>query len=354
MLTSIAPTAKRGLFPLDEQLALYQVHWSEQVAKLCVWLSGLLDYAQAAEVLEKVGQVAISTSSVWRQANHWGEQISRHEQMQRAVATALPGRETIVPGEAPIEKRLGASMDGTMVLVRKEGWKELKTGCVFEIDLRPTQDQETGEWVDLAHAVHNKYVAHLGGPEVFGQALWTEARQRQWSQASETIVVADGAAWIWNLVGEHFYDSVQAIDWYHATEHLGRAATILYGEGTEPAHRWRKDGEKILFEGHAERIADQLEQLAKAKPKLAEGLRREAGYFREHQRRMNYLELREDGYPIGSGMVESGCKQYKARLGGPGMRWSRDGLENLLPVRTAIMSQRFDQAWRIAYQPPPN
>ncbi len=69
---------------------------------------------------------------------------------------------------------------------------------------------------------------------------------------------------------------------------------------------------------------------------------------------MNYLELREDGYPIGSGMVESGCKQYKARLGGPGMRWSRSGLENLLPVRTAIMSQRFDQAWRIAYQPPPN
>ncbi len=50
-----------------------------------------------------------------------------------------------------------------------------------------------------------------------------------------------------------------------------------------------------------------------------------AGYFDPNQRRMNYLELREEGWPIGSGMVESGAKQYKDRFTGPGMRWSRRG-----------------------------
>lgn len=69
---------------------------------------------------------------------------------------------------------------------------------------------------------------------------------------------------------------------------------------------------------------------------------------------MNYLELREDGYPIGSGMVESGCKQFKACVAGAGMRWNRDNLENLLPIRAAILSQRFEQAWNSIYKPPLN
>ena len=66
------------------------------------------------------------------------------------------------------------------------------------------------------------------------------------------------------------------------------------------------------------------------------------------------MELREDGFPIGSGMVETGCKQFRARFTGAGMRWSRPGVERLLPVRAAILSQRFDAAWRAAYYSPPN
>ena len=91
-----------------------------------------------------------------------------------------------------------------------------------------------------------------------------------------------------------------------------------------------------LFEGHANRVADGLRQLAEAHPTVTETLRGEANYFDDNQRRMQYLELREDGFRIGSGMVESGCKQFRARFNGPGMRWSRPGIERLLPVRAAI------------------
>ena len=83
-------------------------------------------------------------------------------------------------------------------------------------------------------------------------------------------------------------------------------------------------------------------------------MRREAGYFADNQRRMQYMELREDGFPIGSGMVETGCKQFRARFTGAGMRWSRPGVERLLPVRAAILSHRFDEAWRTAYNSPQN
>jgi hypothetical protein len=109
-----------------------------------------------------------------------------------------------------------------------------------------------------------------------------------------------------------------------------------------------------LFEGHADQIAARLLQAAQAHPTLANDLRREAGYFQDNQRRMQYQELREDGFPIGSGMVESACKRFRARFNGSGMRWSRPGLERLIPIRAAIMSQRFDQLWQQAYKLPPN
>ena len=245
-------------------------------------------------------------------------------------------------------------MDGLMVHVRQEGWKELKVGAVFDIEVRLGTDEHTHEPVQLAHAVHNSYAAHLGGPEVFGELVFTEARRRGWEQAQDTEVVADGAAWIWNQADLHFGQSRQLVDWYHADQHLATAAKLCKGEGTPAFTLWFNSQETALYQGHAERIAADLEQAASDLPDVADDLRREAGYFREHQHRMNYLEMREEEYVIGSGMVEGGAKQYQARLCGPGMRWSRTGVEHLIPVRTAILSGRFAEVWQKVYNSPPS
>jgi len=108
-----------------------------------------------------------------------------------------------------------------------------------------------------------------------------------------------------------------------------------------------------LFEGRADQIAARLLHAAQEHPPLANDLRREAGYFQDNHRRMQYQALREDGFPIGSGLVESGCKRFRARFNGAGMRWSRPGIERLIPIRAAIMSQHFDQVWRQVYKSPP-
>ena len=319
-----------------------------------MWLSGLVPFAQAEAILSQLGQVAMSDSSIWRRTAAWGSRCQTVEATQRALATALPPRSEVVRAEPCQSGDMGVAMDGAMVPVRKEGWKELKTGCMFEIEVRPTPDKTSGELLDLAHAVRNSYVAHLGGPEAFGQQLWTEARRRQFAQAHDTIVVGDGAIWVWNLAHEHFYDSRQVVDWYHATQHLASAAQVLHGEGTPAAQQWCKQHQTTLFQGHADRLAEQLREAAALQPSIAEVLRREAGYFADNQRRMQYMELREDGFPIGSGMVESGCKQFRQRFSGPGMLWSRPGIERLLPIRAAIMSHRFDQLWKSAYTLPLN
>lgn len=342
--------------PLDEQLGLRDRHYSPGVLKEMVWLSGVMgSFEKAEEVFQRVGHMSISGSSIWRRKEVWGECFKAIEEAGRGRANTLAGARQLLPKLLGAPRRLGVSMDGTMVHIVDEGWKELKVGCVFDIDVSTTWDKEAQEWEELAHAVNNQYVAHLGGPELFGQLLWAEAQRRGWGVAKDKQVVGDGASWVWKMAEDYFFDGRQVVDWYHAMEHLSDAGGMLHGEGTPAAKRWYRLAQRVLYQGHAERIAIELEQAAEGYPEeVAEGLRKEAGYLDRHKRRMRYLELREEGYVIGSGMVESGGKQFKARFCGPGMRWSRRGIERLIPIRAAIMSGRFDTMWQAAYNSPPN
>jgi hypothetical protein len=345
--------AKAGFFPLDQQLELWDGHWSEGVVRQAVWLSGLVCFEEAEAILRQIGRVNISGTSVWRRTQTWGAKLQQQMEAERRCANALPGKWEAPHREIELDRRMGVAMDGTMVHIREEGWKELKLGCVFDVDVQPAKDKATGDTLELAHAVNNTYVAHLGGPEMLGELVWAEAQRRGWERARDTEVVGDGAQWIWNLVALHFGDSLQLVDWYHAKEHLVAAGRLLKGEGTLAFQRWLNSRETMLYQGHAARLADELATAATEQPDVAEKLTKEAAYFHNHQHRMNYLEMREEEWPLGSGMVESGGKQFKARFCGPGMRWSRSGAENLLPVRTAILSNRFDELWLKAYNSPP-
>ena len=240
-------------------------------------------------------------------------------------------------------------MDGVILYVRGEGWKELKVGCIFAIEPRTVRDERIDEDVVVGHAVQQSYVAHLGPPQPFGEKLFAEARRRNWLQVQFTQVLGDAAAWIWNLADEHFAGSQQTVDWYHAKQHLFAACHAIHPEGSQAAQRWMNKHSELLYQGHAQQIAQALHTIAEQHV----GADQEAGYFETNHQRMNYMEMREQGWVIGSGMIESGGKQFKTRFAGPGMRWSRAGAERLLPIRSAILGDQFDQRWQTVYNSPP-
>jgi hypothetical protein len=70
-----------------------------------------------------------------------------------------------------------------------------------------------------------------------------------------------------------------------------------------------------------------------------------AAYFRTHAARMHDADFQDAGYPIGSGSVESEVKQFKHRLDGPGMSWSRSGIQHIIPIRAAVLDGSFDSRW---------
>jgi hypothetical protein len=183
----------------------------------------------------------------------------------------------------------------------------------------------------------------VGQIKVSASTVWREVQVR-----GEALGVAEAP---------QGYDSKQVVDWYHGTQHLAVAAHNLHADESE-AQRFYEKWKTKLYQGQAAQIADHLTQAAApmmaSQPSNAAELQTEAGYFETHQRRMQYMQMREEGWPIGSGMVESGCKQFKQRFAGPGMRWSRIGAEHLIPIRAAVMSQPFDSVWKRAFNSPKN
>lgn len=126
------------------------------------------------------------------------------------------------------------------------------------------------------------------------------------------------------------------VDWYHAAQHVAQAATALPPTDEAAAQRWQHEQRLALYVGQIDKITAPLDKA---------GLTSVSQYFHTHERRMQYQEFREQGYPLGSGTVESGIKRFKQRVTGPGMRWSRVGAERMLLIRAAVMTHNFDALW---------
>ena len=92
----------------------------------------------------------------------------------------------------------------------------------------------------------------------------------------------------------------------------------------------------------------QVRIVAITRPLDQAGLPEHARYFHTHNRRMQYQAFREEGYPIGSGTVESEIRQFKARLISPGMRWSRPAAQQTLVIRGAVLDHPFEALWDLA------
>lgn len=324
------------IFPLDEQLKLNRSAYSPELARRMVWLSGLLPYEQCAAVFEQIGERLIPSASIWRQTQRQGERLQTYVEYQRQQVSVE--RVVLPDARHDHDQRKTVSMDGGMVNIRGEGWRELKVGAIFDIELHLERNPQTHDLEEMAHGVNVHYTAVLGSKDAFTSALWALAVEQGVPTAQERGVIGDGAAWVWNVAENVCPDGRQIVDWFHAVHHLAEASSALYPNETDDKQRtqWLKTYKDHLYMGRISKIIAALHQ--RERDDLA-------GYFEHHQRRMQYLEFREEGFPIGSGAIESGVKQFKQRLTGTGMRWNADNAHRMLVIRAAVLSDDFVSLW---------
>jgi hypothetical protein len=93
-----------------------------------VWLSGMVtSYEAAAAVFERVTGRTIPGVSVWRQTQRHGERLKAYREQQQAQVQ--PERVVLPEAAHDHQQRKGISMDGGMVHLRGEGWKEFKVAA---------------------------------------------------------------------------------------------------------------------------------------------------------------------------------------------------------------------------------
>jgi len=186
------------------------------------------------------------------------------------------------------------------------------------------------------------YVMTRGGVEALKEQLWAEAMRRGLGRANEGLIVADGAVWIWNLAGDRFPGARQRVDFYHVSQHLWAVAHTLHPEDPAAAHAWV---EPLLAQLKADASCEVITELQQRQARLegasAEVVQREVSYLQSHRERMDYGTAKQKGEPLGSGAMESTCRQYQCRFKRPGQFWSQMGDEALLCLETFRRNERW-------------
>jgi hypothetical protein len=170
-------------------------------------------------------------------------------------------------------------------------------------------------------------------------------RKRPW------VLVMDGALGLWALIATVLkgIEYVGILDIIHVVEYVWKAGNALHGEGTAETKRWVYHHLLSVLRGHVGRVIGGLKQTLN-KRTLKAGQRKvlqdTIRYFDNHRQWMHYDEYLQSGYPIGSGVVESTCAHtVKDRMEGTGRRWSIDGAESTLLLRSVYTSGDWDAYW---------
>jgi hypothetical protein len=136
------------------------------------------------------------------------------------------------------------------------------------------------------------------------------------------------------LVGHHYPRAVQIVDWYHAEEHLETVARDAFSSWPDQT-AWLEQTTQSLWDGDVEDVIRSCQSLASVSPEASLAVT----YFSNNRERMRYHRFRAAGYMIGSGTIESGCKQIVShRLKLPGAQWEVDGAVYTAKARAAWLS----------------
>ncbi|MCB0027288.1 MAG: ISKra4 family transposase [Anaerolineales bacterium] len=331
----------QGQKPLDERLQIEPGEMSQGLKPLLALLGIQTSFDEAARLAQTLLLLTVSDNSI-RKAVHW---VGQKQQLREKKWTELSDwhhyvnhparRQTQPPG------RLYGSIDGLLVPTQAE-WRELKTVCWYQVS--PISERQwpsryktrLGELEGLK-ANNIRYHCDIQEAGAFAESVWATGCHYAADLAQELIFVCDGAQWIWRLVEENFPQAVQILDWYHAVEYLTPIAQALSSDEAEQA-AWLTTMKEHLWCSRTQTVIDSCLALAD-QPPLAEAAHKAATYFQNNLARMDYAHFRQQGYLIGSGTVESGCKQIGTmRLKRAGAHWLEDGARLVAKARAVWLS----------------
>lgn len=311
-----------GFFPLAERLALGPGSASPWLQQGMSWLGAEVPYTRATALLHHFTGTTVSRATVRRTTvaiGHAVQQVEAETVRAPVVASPLP---------------LQVSVDGSMLAIVGEGWREVRLASIGVVTPAPVAAQPP-------RTTQLSYVAALCDAETFQQTALGEVLHRGLDQATRVAAISDGAPWIQGFVDYHCPQAIRILDFAHAAGYLAQAAQASFGPGTVATSEWFTTQRQTLRHGVADEVLAALARLP-ASDERDTALH----YLRERRPMLDYPTFAAAGWPLGSGCVESAHKHVlQSRMKGPGMRWALPTARAMIALRVSLANGRWDAVW---------
>lgn len=326
--------------PLDAWAGIGRRMVSTHACRVLALAGSTWSFGGASQKLLELCRMRVSKDTIRAVCDEEGERAGRWTRSDAAPRQAL----------ARAAGELEFSTDGVKLNTTTQGWCEMRLSVLdrresgaaaqpHEWDRRVLPDPTARvAWCQIAPC------ARVG-------ARWASMFRHLGLDRRDTklSVIADGAKWIWEQAARRL-PSAQAqgvVDVYHVSQHLHECAKQMLGEGAE-ARAWAEGERTLLLEQGGPRFVTHVELLLarQRSGRRREALRKLLAYLRDNRDRMWYRQRLAAGRPIGSGLIEGGCKTIiAARLKVNGARWVPRRAERMGALRCLQYSNLWDEYW---------
>ena len=332
-----------GIYPGLVLMGIYDGYTPAMVSEMSTMAVLVSSFEEASKVLESRGNnidPKTLRSITYRTAQR-ARLLQQNKDFKLGVGESLNGRRVVI------------SSDGGRIRIRKNkrgqktkkgrshystSWREPKLLIIYTVNEKGEMDRKYAPFID----------GTLRGPDAIFALLTYYLSQLQISKADKILFIADGAPWIWRRLPKLLKDLglsadqvYEAIDFYHAVEHLGKVAALRKSWSATERKKWVKHQRKLLLKGRVSEVISAVEELCRGRSGKA--ITRERNYFIKNRHRMDYAKLLDLGLPIGSGAMESAIRRVvNLRLKGPGIFWHRENAEAMIMLRSYYKAGRWN------------
>lgn len=379
--TAYAACGQPSVHPLDEQLQLPERCFSyplqERVVRHAV--QGPFDEA-AANVKQDTGVVlskrsaeqVVQAAAVDFQAFYQQQQVLDPQQSGPLVVTGIDckGVPMIKPEETLRKPRRGKGDKkhkkrmATVATVRTQQRRVRTPEDVVESLFRTTPKEKQPRVRRKAPVPkeHKRVWANLlqSKDEVIAEVV-AEVRRVDPTGSKTHVALCDGERALQKRILPALQAVVPAVllilDLLHVVEKLWRAGHCFYREGSEEATAWVRKQTLRVLKGEVSQVIKGMRQSATKRELKGEKLKsieRIAKYLKRNRAYMKYDEYLRQGLPIASGCVEGACKNLiKDRMERSGMRWSLEGAEAMIQMRSLYLSGDLNDYWNFHLEQEP-
>ena len=319
--------AKHSICPLEQKLRFINDYVSFAAAEYICYSIASMTLMELVRHCEKWTLMKPSEGTVKRVLDYVGQFLEASDFLDRVRSKQTVSEEAVT---------LAMSMDSTSILIKREGWQHAVAATVSTYDAQ-------GDRLDT---VYIGRMPEKGKTQAKG-LLEKEVESMMTKHKFKHIVcIADGARELWQYFRRKYPNTTHVVDFFHVCEHLSKLAQLLFQDPSD-AEVWYKKYRTMLKEdpdGASKliRAARYRRSITKRNPEIEAEIK----YLQHNRKRMNYFQLRQHNLPIGSGVVEAACKNLiGARMKKSGMRWTLEGGQTVLTLRSLILSNRWEGFW---------